>query len=62
MENSTVTPPRSFRMDDEIIGKLDELVERFAREWGRPENRTTVLYQLISREHAKNPKKKRSRS
>jgi hypothetical protein len=45
------TPRYTFRFPDTAITKLDELVLAFAEESGRPENRTTVLLQLITREH-----------
>jgi hypothetical protein len=53
---SNDTPARSFRIPEPTIEKLDEMVKEFAEESGRPENRTTVILQLIAREYAKRQK------
>lgn len=52
------TPRYTFRFPNAAIAKLDELVVAFADESGRPENRTTVLLQLITREHNRRAKEK----
>jgi hypothetical protein len=56
-EKTGETPRYTFRFGDEAVEKLDALVKEFEAEAGRPENRTTVLLQLINREHARRVKK-----
>lgn len=51
------TPRSSFRFPADAVTKLDELVKEFAAESGRPENRTTVILQLINREYVRRTKK-----
>lgn len=51
------TPRSTFRLPEDSLKKLDELVRDFASESGRNENRTTVLLQLIHREHVRRAKK-----
>jgi hypothetical protein len=55
-ESAGETPRFTFRFPDEAVTKLDGLVEAFAAESGRPENRTTVILQLIHREAARREK------
>lgn len=51
------TTQYSFRIPDASVAQLDELVAAFEAESGRPESRTSVLLQLIHREHLRQQKK-----
>jgi len=56
-EKTGETARSTFRIPADSLAKLDELVQEFAAEAGRPENRTTVLLQLISHEHSRRARK-----
>ena len=52
------TTPSQFRLGDEVLAKLDELVPAFAAESADAESRSSVVRKLINREHARRTKQK----
>lgn len=51
------TPATNFRLEADILAKLDSLVKSFLAETGAAETRTSVVRQLIHREWVKRSKK-----
>lgn len=51
------TPATNFRLEADVLAKLDALVKSFDAETGAAETRTSVVRQLIHREWVKRNKR-----
>lgn len=54
------TPPKQFRLGEDSLAKLEDLVKAFTEDSGEPETMTSVVRQLIHREHVRRFKKRQS--